>query len=1093
MADNRPTAVAQRKLAEMINNSPRVLQQRALSDAIHNSPRMVARRHEMNSLFGGTVNPQRDGAIPAEASPAQHEEKTNNTGLPNQLKSGIESLSGLDMSGVRVHRNSDKPAQLNALAYAQGADIHLGPGQEQHLPHEAWHVVQQAQGRVRETGQRVGGEINDEVGLEREADLMGGRAMQFMANDGKRQDLPQSLSARSSMAEGPVQRVLNVRGGTPPTAADFARLHTLLKGEALVDGGQNFQFVSYGQAPRTIVVQNTADQTYWLCNLDSDLRTALDAHGLPIPAPKKKVETEPVPKSLAPAASTKVEDTDSSDDEDALLTASTSDAAPSAEVLGELKTIKLPIQQRPSRHEVRLPLQVSVSDMVDAVAKDSKVVERSTYALAVLEAYRAEREKKGKADPARLAALQWALSEIQFPSSKSSGGFGGRLGTLKVVRHESSNLMEITGRPAFEPAAAALEGMQKGFHRRHIIAWHTIKRSVQNLSNLVLSLSKDEGEKALHGAFLRLLVAIEAGEKAATAKTEEEVVDEAKNSGGQDAAETVAMDTTSAPTVVVAPAKKGKTKKPPPDRATFEGALTLLLQKLNSNLHNLWPGEGYENSLINSYQYIIREWAKEVLGEPDPGKWAKALGKELNARVTEAKKKPPATFKRVVGGFAEQLVDWTPKEGGKPTPAQQLSKFLEEGADTFEVDYPYSPNRKTFRVKHEVAANMLRVASILLPWSENQIAGGVDQSVAGLVTYLEAALNTFMFPPGEGETTATTPVVSLASKTSAPMPVDAGGKEQKGAPKSASKDAIAVAAPLFVRVPYRDWAGVPNAGNTCYIASVLNLILANRYYLEEIKGLRWVRGRTPKQWHLAAATESMLAALEGHKLDVHDVDRYRQALIASGWLGGDYTQAGRQQDAAELLQFILGNTTDAIGVKVQHTYRDRGAMVANRPEASPEPILPVLGLHYGGDNVRTIEALLGANFDGTPKAEVSGGTIRDHTYKLASLPPVLTIQLARFNFGSELGRAFKLHEKVTAGHELIIPAAISPSGDDVRYQLTAFVLHIGETPGGGHYVTYRREGRMWVLADDSKGQLVRDEEVAAKIKDAYIITYQHAS
>src|SRR6185503_18518282 len=72
-------------------------------------------------------------------------------GLPERLRAGIESLSGLDLSDVRVHANSDKPAQLNALAYAQGNDIHLGPGQERSLPHEAWHVVQQRQGRVQPT------------------------------------------------------------------------------------------------------------------------------------------------------------------------------------------------------------------------------------------------------------------------------------------------------------------------------------------------------------------------------------------------------------------------------------------------------------------------------------------------------------------------------------------------------------------------------------------------------------------------------------------------------------------------------------------------------------------------------------------------------------------------------------------------------------------------------------------------------------------------------------------------------------------------------------------------------------------------------
>ncbi|MCF5622712.1 DUF4157 domain-containing protein, partial [Pseudomonas syringae] len=99
--------------------------------------------------------------------------------MPDPLKNGIEHLSGMNMDHVRVHFNSDKPAQLNAHAYAQGSQIHLAPGQEKHLPHEAWHVVQQAQGRVRPTMQMKGGvNINDDGGLEREADVMGGRVLQ---------------------------------------------------------------------------------------------------------------------------------------------------------------------------------------------------------------------------------------------------------------------------------------------------------------------------------------------------------------------------------------------------------------------------------------------------------------------------------------------------------------------------------------------------------------------------------------------------------------------------------------------------------------------------------------------------------------------------------------------------------------------------------------------------------------------------------------------------------------------------------------------------------------------------------------------------
>jgi hypothetical protein len=97
-------------------------------------------------------------------------------GLPDGLKAAMEKMSGLSLDGVRVHYNSRKPAQVNALAYAQGTDIYLGPGQERHLPHEAWHIVQQKQGRVRPTIQVNGVAVNDNPSLEREADMMGLRA-----------------------------------------------------------------------------------------------------------------------------------------------------------------------------------------------------------------------------------------------------------------------------------------------------------------------------------------------------------------------------------------------------------------------------------------------------------------------------------------------------------------------------------------------------------------------------------------------------------------------------------------------------------------------------------------------------------------------------------------------------------------------------------------------------------------------------------------------------------------------------------------------------------------------------------------------------
>jgi hypothetical protein len=178
-AATTPAISTLQRLQALADASPRVAQlQRIQALADGAVQRLMQRKTpEEEELLQGRFtanshNPSQRQAIASSAVPA------NRTGMPDGLKNGIEALSGLAMDHVRVHYNSAKPAQLNAHAYAQGSEIHLAPGQDHHLPHEAWHLVQQAQGRVQPTLQRKGGvAINDDPSLEREADQMGERAM----------------------------------------------------------------------------------------------------------------------------------------------------------------------------------------------------------------------------------------------------------------------------------------------------------------------------------------------------------------------------------------------------------------------------------------------------------------------------------------------------------------------------------------------------------------------------------------------------------------------------------------------------------------------------------------------------------------------------------------------------------------------------------------------------------------------------------------------------------------------------------------------------------------------------------------------------
>ncbi|HAS46654.1 MAG TPA: hypothetical protein DCS93_39590 [Microscillaceae bacterium] len=131
--------------------------------------------------------------------------KRGESNLPAQIRTNMESMGGVDLSDVKVHYNSSKPAEMDAQmnaqmpagvvqnkktpiqqkteAFAQGSDVHLAPGMDKHLAHEAWHVVQQKQGRVQPTSTNGGVAINDSPALEQEADNMGDKAMQMKATE----------------------------------------------------------------------------------------------------------------------------------------------------------------------------------------------------------------------------------------------------------------------------------------------------------------------------------------------------------------------------------------------------------------------------------------------------------------------------------------------------------------------------------------------------------------------------------------------------------------------------------------------------------------------------------------------------------------------------------------------------------------------------------------------------------------------------------------------------------------------------------------------------------------------------------------------
>jgi hypothetical protein len=220
---------------------------------------------------------------------AKEDAAPNRTGMPDHLKSGLENLSSINLSGVRVHYNSEKPAHLNALAYTQGQVIEVGPGQDRHLPHEAWHAVQQMQGRVRPTMLLKGVAVNDNTRLEKEADLMGRKALQQYARvekpiENKSRSMANSVAQRNNDKQA-FQFVDNRQ-----EAIDQRRLHEMANNsrEAIQERSRGSQGVSVvqkyakGLTPKTLQDTTTSTMQRMVdvhLETDDDNKKSLVANG----------------------------------------------------------------------------------------------------------------------------------------------------------------------------------------------------------------------------------------------------------------------------------------------------------------------------------------------------------------------------------------------------------------------------------------------------------------------------------------------------------------------------------------------------------------------------------------------------------------------------------------------------------------------------------------------------------------------------------------------------------------------------------------------------------------------------------------------
>ncbi len=217
--------------------------------------------------------------------------KQSSGGLPSDLLNGFSASTGHDLSDVKVHQNSCKPAEVGALAYAQGNDIHLGAGQDKHLAHEAAHIVQQREGRVQANTEVNGMPVNNQASLEGEADSMGAKAAQMKSAEtttAKFSDGRDSGVAMQRMV-APIQMALNADDHT----AIATHLHEAMTGWGTDEEGIFVVLQKLDKNAAEITALKTKYKSLYSTELVNDLRSEMSGSELALALEMLGIKDDP--------------------------------------------------------------------------------------------------------------------------------------------------------------------------------------------------------------------------------------------------------------------------------------------------------------------------------------------------------------------------------------------------------------------------------------------------------------------------------------------------------------------------------------------------------------------------------------------------------------------------------------------------------------------------------------------------------------------------------------------------------------------------------------------------------------------------------
>jgi len=340
--------------------------------------------------------------------------------------------------------------------------------------------------------------------------------------------------------------------------------------------------------------------------------------------------------------------------------------------------------------------------------------------------------------------------------------------------------------------------------------------------------------------------------------------------------------------------------------------------------------------------------------------------------------------------------------------------------------------------------------------------------------------------------------------------------------------------------------GLANLGNTCFFNSVVQCLNSNEQLVKLMVGANHDKASKLGEVPEFSATKTLASQLQKLFQSLHSgvQESFRpKAMLAaiSGTPGGDMYGTGRQQDAHELLIFLLD--------KLDEEYKEGfPSLLLQGRLSSTVTCLACRNPSTKDEEFWSLELDLKSHKSATPRISHSSHSTHDHTdssshetvdpdrkfdltdllgsqgftrkehlqgdnryycekckekqkatkqFTIGSPPGTLILHLKRFSYDKYGNEGKKLQNDVAFPKELDLKDLdlMTPESRALQtgYYLRAVVVHKGLSLGRGHYIAYARykDTGKWFCYNDSDVTQVKYDKV--KEEQAYLLFYDNMS